>query len=374
MIHEWSFDRTIGVIALIVTVGGIFVGLFQPEVRHWLGLLRGLPRFRITFLLLAVCGLAGSFFVGFAWHRTTFPLVLVGSSNVAAYLERKPPLDEMKSKALWLDVPSEDALGVLFHSFEYGADSTKGNNRAAVLGLSSYGTKKLEDLVGKVTPEDNKWNYWLSIQVAEAPLVVLYARPTNAEDRKLFPDISEDPNSDYNWITCAHLKNFFQQPSTGHISRYAPEPNTGTRAAFEKWCGETGWRNDYQYPRPDIESLAPPFVDLMSVPMYRSKKRAATCAEIKQHQIKVAVLCPGQSCADPKASALTPLVAVMKITPDGDDFRITNDVECEIAQEELTKEASIQVTACRLKGVKPDEYHIVRSEVQNIIREYAKCK
>jgi hypothetical protein len=224
-----SFALLLYALAAFVGIPGAFIGLIfasrLSKESHKILLFSSLMVIVLTIGLL----------LGGAWYRASdaASLVLVGSSNVKAHLESRLSLQKRE----WLDVPSGDALGVLFHAFEYGTNSSLGDNREALLGLSSHGTRELEKSFAGATKDEQNANYWLSIQLGNPKLVVLYSEPADKDDLALFPKIAKGP--DYDWISYAELKKFLVIKSTGHVRRYIPEPHTGTRLLLKKHAGVT---------------------------------------------------------------------------------------------------------------------------------------
>lgn len=195
MSQEWSRDSKISFSSLLVSLFGILlavlgvvVSIFAPQIHDWMGLPGNLAL--LLYAFAAGLGIPGAFIglvfavrlpkqsqkilmltslmvivltngllLGGAWYRArqAAPLVLVGSSNVMgglATITNRLPLEKMKPT--WLDIPSEYGLDVVFHAFEYGENSSRGNNRVALLALSSYGTHELEKKLKEATPGERK--------------------------------------------------------------------------------------------------------------------------------------------------------------------------------------------------------------------------
>ncbi len=268
----WKRADVISLAGLLVQAFSVFGSLLATRIHELLGLRGHLP----LVLSIAVVGISGATVgvkfalrlpngpqkvrllsaltaVGLAFavalYRATevAPLVIVGSSNVRAYLHSRLPT----LAGTWLDVGSDEGQVILFHAFEYGRSNSPGDNRQGLIALSSYGTHKmsalfetpLDDETRKDhTPsikipnpsDETKRNYVLSIQVNNPPLALLYS--DSAAHAQTFPHIDRsDP--EYDWVTCADVAAFYRDPGHGACAGAGPALRASGPGCGVLWGG-----------------------------------------------------------------------------------------------------------------------------------------
>lgn len=303
------------------------------------------------------------------------PIALFGSGNVHAFLEVET--DSLKTfEPLWIDTASDNAIDQIFTAFSYGR-ATQATNRGGAMALSSSGNKHLKDIVDKIRRSkkrdsdgklDSKLehNYFLSIDVARRPLILLYRR-IGVNMLRIEPASAA---RDYPAVDAEDVIKLFSERTPEGVRRYVPEAGSGTREAFTQiiqrlrpgfvWPdGEpTGSRN-----LDDLGgSNAGAFFMIVSavpskkeMPSDKSKMSFELCSSLKDREMSAAAIVAEQKLI------YSTFTLVMKVAASGGEITIQDPAECAVARAFIGRELA---GSCQLKDINIQTTHIAERKAE----------
>ncbi len=376
MQDDWSVKASIEIVATVITaVTGLLSIVHSLRIAlgpHHAGTSGtsgprsnrrvGWAWFGIGLVLLMLGGL----FVLLRVNAAKIPLVLIGSGNVESFLTERVQGFE-KLRPVMLDVGSGAGASMVLKAAEFGGNTLRGKNADLLVALSSAGNKPFETAMAEAPVVQGKDNAWLSLEIARVPIAWMYTRPDGNAGADALPKVNvyDEGAYRYRYIACSELKGFYENPPIVGVHRPVNEPLTGTRANLEDVCewdnkggttaptpaspvgakgftkGRTsdplgGVRNleGPSHPVHYLEDIQGPlYGDVRSWPPLSSQYGvAATCDDLKKHNVQTAVIC--NDCSDPSKLPRASFVVVIRLTyrEKEDTYEVATEAGCKLAK------------------------------------------
>jgi hypothetical protein len=249
-----------------------------------------------------------------------------------------------------IDVGSGEGFNLVLQAAEFGGNAPNVRSAEALVALSSAGDQMFEEGLKHARPSRSVHNAWLSVAIAEPPLVLMYKTPADKTEANGLPLVRSYSIGSYNYhyVSCSDLANFY---ASWKESVGAPAVNyltTGTRKNIDEACGwganspkskpnsvsPANISSEQQRPVHFLEDLAAShhYADLRSwVPMSSLSEKAATCGELHESELRLAGIC--STCDGPTDLKRAEFVVVVKLRrePKGDRYRIATEPACKLA-------------------------------------------